>query len=366
MGTKIAITGAGGFLGWHTRVAAHSLGWEVAPIKLGDQFDMEEAKNALAGASRLIHIAGVNRADSDEDVAAGNERFAMQLVELLRDADEIPPVVSYANSIQSGNETAYGQSKEAAGYALETVTRMRHSRFENHLLPNLFGEHGEPFYNSVVATFCHLIANEKQPDVHGNKELTLFHAQDAADLLLGVITPDDAQLLYEKATVQDLANTLTNFWAFYDAGEIPNVSSRFHWNLFNTYRSYLTDVFPQVHHKQHADERGSFVELVRSQGGASQASFSTTAPGVLRGGHYHRRKIERFTVIQGEALIQLRRLFTNEVIEVRVSGDELVSVDMPTMWTHNIRNVGEDTLFTHFWTNDPYNPKRPDTVMEDV
>ena len=85
-----------------------------------------------------------------------------------------------------------------------------------------------------------------------------------------------------------------------------------------------------------------------------------------RGDHFHRRKVERFTVLSGSATIALRRLFTNEVFEFNVTGEEPVAVDMPTMWSHNITNTGSRPLYTSFWSNDIFDPDAPDTIAEVV
>jgi dTDP-4-dehydrorhamnose 3,5-epimerase len=73
---------------------------------------------------------------------------------------------------------------------------------------------------------------------------------------------------------------------------------------------------------RHADSRGSFRELWRAstfpaltpaETGAPagtepqfvQANLSTSAPGVLRGLHYHRRQLDYWTVVTGRALVAL-------------------------------------------------------------
>lgn len=73
---------------------------------------------------------------------------------------------------------------------------------------------------------------------------------------------------------------------------------------------------------RHADTRGSFRELWRSSAfpamtatdtGAPdgseprfvQANLSTSAPGVLRGLHYHRRQLDYWVVVAGRALVGL-------------------------------------------------------------
>ena len=97
-----------------------------------------------------------------------------------------------------------------------------------------------------------------------------------------------------------------------------------------------------------------------------QVSYSTTVPGITRGNHYHTRKIERFAVIRGKALIQLRKIGTNEVLDFYLDGENPAFVDMPIWFTHNIKNIGDEELFTMFWINETYNSKDADTYFENV
>lgn len=362
---KIAVTGARGFLGLHLRATALEQGIKTLAVPLGEAFDLTQAKNAIAGADRLVHLAGVNRG-TDEEVAEGNVSFARQLATALESVEQPPHKVIYANSIQAGNGSVYGSAKHQAGEMLRNAVERVGSSFENLLLPNLFGEYGRPFYNSVVATFCHLIANGEQPEVHEDKKLQLLHAQNAADILLGTVAADQLDELSQWQTVNGIKEQLSEFAKYHSVGEFPDLSTAFRRDLFNTYRSYTFPADAPINITRHADERGSFFEIVRSRGGTGQTSFSTTAPGITRGDHYHRRKVERFTVLSGEAKIELRRLFDDEVFTYTISGDEPKSVDMPTLYSHNITNVGTDTLFTAFWTNDIFDPNNPDTIAEIV
>lgn len=363
--SKIALTGAGGFLGFHVRAAAFELGVEIVPIKVGKEFDLKQAQTAIDGAVKLIHLAGVNRG-SDKEVAEGNVTFAEQLSLALKDIQNPPAEIIYASSIQVGNGSTYGFAKEKAGIILGDTAKKVGAVFKNIDFPNLFGEFGRPFYNSVVATFSHQIANGLSPEIQQDKELTLLHAQDAADVMLGTIELSRMPDFCEIVTVSQIKDLLKEFEAFYSAGEFPDLSTIFRRNLFNTYRSYTFPAQAPLQITRHADQRGSFFEIVRSRGGTGQTSFSTTVPGITRGDHYHRRKVERFTVLAGEAEISLRRLFDDRVFTYRISGDEPKSVDMPTFYTHKIQNVGSDTLYTAFWTNDIFDPNNPDTIAEEV
>ncbi|HZK04752.1 MAG TPA: NAD-dependent epimerase/dehydratase family protein [Actinomycetaceae bacterium] len=363
--TRIALTGADGFLGWHTRCALRETEVAAGNIAVGNDFDAATANRAVDGADRLIHLAGVNRA-SDAELLDGNLLFAEQIADSLRRAEKPPPVVVYSNSIQSGNGTVYGDAKARAGEILAEVASELGLRFVDLRLPNLFGEHGRPFYNAVTATFCHLLADGGEPTVQQDKELTLLHAQDAADLLIGATASQDQGGLEQRETVAGLLERLKGIAATYRTGEIPDVSRKFDRDLFNTYRSYAFASHTPIRLTRHADARGSFFEIIRSHGGTAQSSFSTTVPGVTRGDHFHRRKIERFTVLSGQARISLRRLFTDQVFHFDVDGEAPVAVDMPTMWTHSITNTGVEPLYTSFWTDDLFDPQNPDTIAEVV
>lgn len=361
----VALTGGSGFLGWHVRSALYGKGIEASLIPVGGNFEASEAKTAINGTDRLIHLAGVNRAEDDE-IRDGNISFAQQIAELVLAVDNPPSVIVYANSTQAGNGSVYGAAKHAAGDILRDAADQVGAKFLDVYLPNLFGEHGRPFYNAVTATFCHLLIEGKTPTVQDDKELTLLHAQDAADILIGNCAIEKQGSLEYKETVSGLLARLQKMDQIYRRGEIPDVSTPFTRNLFNTYRSYMFEARPKIPLIKHADERGSFSEIIRTHGGTGQTSFSTTVPGVLRGGHYHRRKIERFLVLSGKARISLRKMFTNEVLHFDVNGEQPIAIDMPTMWTHSIENTGNEVLLTNFWTDDHFDPNKPDTIVEAV
>ncbi|OZB76926.1 MAG: capsular biosynthesis protein, partial [Microbacterium sp. 14-71-5] len=333
------MTGANGFLGWHTKLALQEQGVKVQGLAVGQGFDLESASSAIDGATRAIHIAGVNRADESE-VRDGNIRFAEQLAEALHRAPTPPPVVVYANSTQSTNGSVYGEAKKRAAEIIAEAASDVGAEFHNVVLPNLFGEHGRPFYNAVTATFSHLLARGETPTVDADKELVLLHAQNAADLLTGR-EPTGGEV---RESVSGLLARLETISRVYAAGEIPDVSDGFQRDLFNTYRSYTIESLTPIALTRHADARGSFFEILRSHGGHGQSSFSTTAPGISRGDHFHRRKIERFTVLSGAATISLRKLFTDRVYDFVLDGEHPGAVDMPTGWSHKITNTGVDTL----------------------
>lgn len=359
---KVLLTGAGGFLGWHTRLRLHAQGeHDVSVVTRSSWGDLPRA---VADADAVVHIAGVNRGTAEE-VEQGNVALAEDVAEAVRAAGH-PVRVVFANSIQDGNGTPYGSGKRHAAELLGSLRAEGHTVVDVRL-PNIFGEHGRPRYNSFVATFVHAVADGEAPEV-ADRPVELLHAQGAAQALLDGLT-GDAQRLDPRGTevgVREVLDLLVEFEASYATGEFPDLSTPFRVDLFNTYRAALFPRRYPIPLRPNTDARGTFVETVRCRGGESQSSFSTTVPGVTRGEHYHLSKIERFAVVQGTATIALRRMFHDEVVAFPVSGEAPCAVDMPVGWVHNITNTGEDVLVTQFWSHELFRPEAPDTFPHPV
>ncbi|MFI2711457.1 NAD-dependent epimerase/dehydratase family protein [Micromonospora sp. NPDC018662] len=364
---KLALTGAEGFLGWHVRVLARALRWpDPVVVTRSDLAEPAALAGKLAGADRVLHLAGVNRGDPAE-VAAGNVELATALVRGLRRCPTPPKTLAYANSVQAGNGTPYGDSKSVAADILSRAGELG-TEVADLRLPNLYGEHGRPFYNSVVATFCRMLADGDEPEVREDRELHLVHATDAAARLLDAPPGGswDPTMPALRIGVRALAELLADHAAGYRTGQIPPLPDRHHVRLFNTYRSHCFPAQQPIALTRRGDARGDLVEVVRAGAGAGQTFCSTSHPGVTRGEHFHLAKVERFAVVRGTAEISLRRVGHDEVVRFPVDGDDPVAVDMPTMWVHNIVNTGSTELLTLFWTNELFDPSRPDTYPEPV
>ncbi|HSE10480.1 MAG TPA: NAD-dependent epimerase/dehydratase family protein [Nocardioidaceae bacterium] len=366
---RVAVTGAYGFLGWHTRARHHALhGVDALPLGRDDFADVDGLVTALRNIDVVVHIAGVNRAASDALLEHGNVVIARMLAQAMRIADVSLHVVN-ANSIQSLRDTPYGRGKRKAGEILAQAAAATHSSFADVYLPNLFGEHGRPHYNSFVATFCSNAVEGRESTVTDDREIPLLHAQAAADVLLtAAFRHEDHQVWPpgERHLISEVHDTIQGFHATYSRGQIPALPDRFALDLFNTYRSYL---FPQAFPfgvEVSSDARGDLFEAVRVHGSTGQVFASTTMPGMTRGEHFHLSKIERFFVVSGTAMISLRKVLDDEVVRFQVKGEDRAYVDMPTLWVHNITNVGDDELVMLSWADQPLDPAAPDTYRERV
>lgn len=364
---NVVITGGLGFLGWHTACRLRAL-HGIDALRLGRDDDAQAWQSAVAGADVVLHIAGVNRAETPEDVRDGNLHLAELLADAVRAGGRAIRIV-YANSIHADQATMYGEGKAGAARILAEALAGVGGSLADVRLPNLFGEHGRPGYNSFVATFCAAVAAGESPTVTADNEVPLLHAQGAAAALLEVMDGHDNVVLRpagRPTMVSEVVGLLRGFDEVYRRGEIPALPDRFTVDLFNTYRSYLfPERFPH-HPPLHSDPRGDLVETSRAHGGTSQGFVSTTRPGMTRGDHYHLHKIERFFVVRGTAEISLRRLLDDEVVTFRLDGSQPGFVDMPTLWVHNITNVGEDDLVTVFWADQLLDPVNPDQYPERV
>lgn len=197
---RIAITGGHGFLGWHAACRLRSV-HGIEPVRIGrDDFNNSAVLDEmLNGVDAVLHVAGINRASNDEDVESGNLALAQILAEAVSRRDR-PLDVSYANSIQATLDNPYGRGKAKAAEVLSSAVTARGGRFSDLRLPNIFGEHGRPGYNSFVATFAHQIAIGVEPTMTGDREVALLHVQDAAAALIGAILGEASEVLVPRGS----------------------------------------------------------------------------------------------------------------------------------------------------------------------
>lgn len=370
---KIGITGATGFLGYHTKVFLKSCYpyWTICTANRKTFHNLELMNEFLLDVDAIIHFAGMNRGE-DNDVESSNTLIAEILTSaLIRNKSR--PFLIYANSAHWSRNTPYGRGKKVAGSILEEWAQSQNASFINLIIPNVFGEFGRPFYNSVVSTFCYQLAVGMVPVVEKESFLNLIHAQEVAVFIARLLDNkkfdsqiiDLIELQGSNILVTDLLKRLKILLCLYNQNIIPNVTHPLDLQLFNTLRSYIFSNKLAQPIKAHSDNRGDLFEAVKTDNGG-QTFISRTKIGKSRGNHYHLKKIERFVVLSGNAVVRLRRLFTDQIISINVNDKNPVYIDIPTFYTHSISNTGSSELLTLFWANELYDPDHPDTYSEQV
>lgn len=371
---KIGITGQNGFLGRHlyNTLKLSSNEFQVVDFEKSLFHDPDQMDNFVRECDTIVHLAAMNRADNPEQIYETNISLVDKLISSLERTESNAHVI-FSSSTQEENDNLYGKSKKEGRLAFQKWAIGGENRqFTGLIIPNVFGPFGAPFYNSVIATFCFQLTHKVTPRIHVDGELNLIYIGELVENIISIISQaENVGELNVPAThyikVSEILLLLDEYKAtYFDSGIIPALRNTFELNLFNTFRSFI-DIkgFYPVKLKRNADNRGVFVETLRLNIGG-QVSFSTTVPKIVRGNHFHTRKIERFIVIKGEAVIRLRKIGSDEVIELNLSGDSPAYVDMPVWYTHHIENVGKEELLTIFWINEFFDEKNSDTYFENV
>jgi UDP-2-acetamido-2,6-beta-L-arabino-hexul-4-ose reductase len=369
---KVGVTGSNGFIGWHfcRTLELDTIKFELVEFKRHWFNENLNLDLFVSKCDIIVHLAGLNRHSEEIAIYNTNVGLAERLIESFKRTNFKGQVI-FSSSIQEERNNTFGNSKKAARELFSKWANLSGAIFHGVVISNVFGAFGVPFYNSVISTFCHQLVNNETPKIETDTTLNLIYIND---LIKNIIKLFDTESNYNiviehtnKLKVSEILELLIKFKnKYFENGQIPSFNNQFEINLFNTFRSYfnLNTHFP-IKYKNNIDERGNFVEIIRLEIGG-QVSFSTTKKAITRGNHFHTRKIERFSVIKGKALIQLRKIGSKEVIDYYLTGYEPAYVDMPIWYTHNIQNIGEEELYTMFWINEFYDANNPDTYFEKV
>lgn len=375
---KVGITGQAGFVGNHlytTLTLDETV--ELVPFERGYFDDQNELESFVDQCDVIVHLAAMNRHDDMNVIYNTNIKLVESLINACKSKSTTPHII-FSSSSQEDRDNLYGKSKKEGKEKFVAWAEETRGKFTSLKVPNVFGPFGKPNYNSVVATFCHKVARGEEPTIIQDGEVGLIYVNELVAIFIDTIKNEvetsslgsnSSEVMVQptsKNKVSRILELLNRYKADYMGnGIFPSLENPFEKALFNTFRCYVPEDHYPVKFTKHTDPRGSFVEIARTQT-SGQFSFSTTVPGITRGNHFHTRKAERFAVISGKALIQLRKIGTDKVIDYYLNGNEPAYVDMPIWYTHNIKNIGDEELITLFWINEPYNPEDADTYFEDV
>ncbi|MDA8117006.1 MAG: NAD-dependent epimerase/dehydratase family protein [Actinomycetota bacterium] len=372
---KALVTGVHGFIGKNLVVALKRRGVEVAEI------DVDSTPGQLVagarGASVVYHLAGVNRPEHDAEFGAGNIGSLEAVFSALErvfagDRAAVRPLIVLSSSCQAIEDNPYGRSKLAAEQALEMYSGRTGTPAVIYRLPGVFGKWCRPNYNSVVATFCHNIARNL-PITISNPDcvVELVYVDDVVAAFMTHlenrprgVTRSEARPTF-RANLGELAGRIRAVHAMRQTLEVADTSDPFTRRLLGTFTSYLPPADLAYALEQCTDPRGSLAELLKSPH-FGQMFVSRTHPGVTRGNHYHDLKVEKFCVLEGEAVIRFRPILGSDVTEHRVSGRDFKVVDIPPGMTHSIENVGTTEMIVLFWASEILDREHPDTYPSEV
>lgn len=369
---KILVTGAKGFIGKNLIAELRNRNYlEIL------EYDVDSTEGLLGEYCRdadfIYHLAGVNRPKETCEFMTGNFGFTATLLEKLRQHNNKCPVV-LTSSTQAALSNPYGESKKAGEDLLFRFAQECGNAVYIYRLPNVFGKWCRPNYNSVIATFCHNIANEQPIKLNDPEVLmNMAYIDDVVSELIGAMegmphmNADGYCYVSISYSVRlsDVAKLIIDFASARKKNIIPDMSDGFTKKLYTTYLSYLPPDKLSVPLKMSADIRGSFTEIIQTPD-RGQISVNITKPGINKGNHWHQSKTEKFIVVSGKASIQLREVNSSAVIEYHVSGDRIATIDVPPGYTHKLTNEGDNDLITIIWSNETFDPEHPDTYYLEV
>ena len=369
LNTPILITGAGGFIGKNLVATLKTAGY--TDLMLFERDDTPETlADYAARAGFVFHLAGINRPKDPSEFYAGNAGLTETLLALLDKAGNKAPVL-VTSSTQATLDNDYGKSKAQAEQAIFAHGKATGAPVYVFRLPGVFGKWCRPNYNSVVATFCHNSANGLPLSVRDPEyRLPLVYIDDVVASFVAALDGNCTREgdycvvpVVHETTLGHLAETIEGFARNRETLDVPDQTpGSLEQKLYSTWLSYLPADRFSYPLNMHCDNRGSFTEFLHTPA-HGQVSINISRPGIVKGNHWHHSKNEKFLVVKGTGVIRFRALDSTEVIEYHVSGDKLEVVDIPTGYTHNIENVGEDDMVTVMWANEVFDPDHPDTFF---
>ncbi|OFS87265.1 capsular biosynthesis protein [Oligella sp. HMSC05A10] len=367
---KVLITGANGFIGKNLQLHLSERN-DVDVLCFTRELSESDLHQMVDAADLVFHLAGVNRPKDPAEFQEGNTDLTNDLCDALQMAGKTIPVI-YSSSIQAAVDNPYGLSKREAENALLDFAKSTNSPVFIYRLANVFGKWARPNYNSAVATFCHNISQDLPIQINDpNALINLVYIDDVVESFLQVMDGKLTQSGFVdiapqyQITVGDLADQIRAFKTSRDSLITENVGYGLVRALYSTYVSYLKPGQFKYSVPKYGDDRGVFVEMLKTKD-AGQFSFFTAHPGITRGGHYHHSKTEKFLVIKGKACFRFRHMITGEFYELYTSGEHPEIVETVTGWTHDITNIGDDEMVVMLWANEIFDREKPDTYAKPV
>jgi UDP-2-acetamido-2,6-beta-L-arabino-hexul-4-ose reductase len=366
----ILVTGSSGFIGQNLMVRLREMP-NICIIPFTRAENPSILNDLIAKVDMVVHLAGVNRPVTDSEFTSGNVDLTIAVCDAIRVSNRNIPLI-FVSSTQVDRSTPYGQSKKMAEAAVQLLAEQTTSPVSIFRLPGVFGKWCKPNYNSVVATFCHNIARNipvQVADPEANLELVyiddlvsafigkLFHMHPGLEW--GQVTP-----VY-SITLGQLVEQIRCFDECRTSLMSERAGNGLVRALYSTYVSYLPKQKFVYNVPQYGDERGVFVEMLKTHD-SGQFSYFTITPGVTRGSHYHHTKTEKFLVVKGIVRMRFRQLVDDDDFEVVVKDETPQVVDSIPGWVHDITNIGNEEAIVMLWANEVFDRENPDSIPCEV
>ena len=362
---NVLITGSKGFIGRNLKIFLLEKKLNILEFNRGDNYNKLEKLIKLS--SVIIHLAGENRPKKNFLFKINNEDLTSKISEIVEKQKRKIKII-FTSTTQIYNNNDYAKSKLRCEKILIKLKKNKNNQIKILRLPNIYGKWSRPNYNSVVATFCYNIARNKKIILHkDNKFVSLYYIDDLLKNLYNLILYNNTKIYIKIAKVheikvRDLADKIKNFHKNISNINMNNLSSKFDKNLYSTFISFIPKNFFTFDVRSNNDDRGNFVEFLKSKN-FGQVSFFSINKKKSRGDHYHHSKVEQFMIIKGSAEIKYFNLYDNKTTIKRVSEKKMKIFRSMPGYVHTIVNTGNSKILGIVWANENFDIKNPDTFQ---
>ena len=180
---KVGITGQSGFIGTHLFNFLNQKKQEIITVPFADNYfeNGDKLRKFVGECDAIVHLAAVNRHGDPQVIYDTNLKLVGNLIEAM-EATGSHPHILFSSSTQEEKDNLYGKSKRDGRLLFEKWAARSSAGFTGFVIPNVFGPFGNPYYNSVIATFCHQLTHDEQPRIMVDANLQLIYVSELVGL----------------------------------------------------------------------------------------------------------------------------------------------------------------------------------------
>ena len=366
---KIAVTGANGFIAKNL-ISYLQLDKKNKIFKIDRKTSEKNLEKIIKTSEIIFHLAGVNRPSKQKSSYLQNEKITNKICKLIEINNLKTKIIFSSSTKVKEKNNSYGKSKLNCEKILINLLKKNSSFVTILRLPNVFGKWSKPNYNSVVSTFCYNIPRKKSIFISKpSKYLELLYIDDLIKLFvllknkthnmrkLSIIKKFDNT---KKINLKSLSDLIFLFEKNRKENFIDDFNDKFIKNLYSTYVSYLPSHKVSYSLPSKKDNRGNFIEFLKSKS-FGQISIFSAKKNKIRGYHFHNSKVEKFLVVKGKAKFIMESIYEKKKFEIILNSSFPKVIESVPGWVHYIKNIGKTDLIVLLWSNEPFDAKNPDT-----
>ena len=366
---KIAVTGANGFIAKNL-ISYLQLDKKNKIFKIDRKTSEKNLEKIIKTSEIIFHLAGVNRPSKQKSSYLQNEKITNKICKLIEINNLKTKIIFSSSTKVKEKNNRYGKSKLNCEKILINLLKKNSSFVTILRLPNVFGKWSKPNYNSVVSTFCYNIPRKKSIFISKpSKYLELLYIDDLIKLFvllknkthnmrkLSIIKKFDNT---KKINLKSLSDLIFLFEKNRKENFIDDFNDKFIKNLYSTYVSYLPSHKVSYSLPSKKDNRGNFIEFLKSKS-FGQISIFSAKKNKIRGYHFHNSKVEKFLVVKGKAKFIMESIYEKKKFEIILNSSFPKVIESVPGWVHYIKNIGKTDLIVLLWSNEPFDAKNPDT-----